>query len=318
MPTYLVTGGAGFIGSHIVHELVTRGERVRVLDNLATGQMDNLASVLDRVEFHEADVRDLNRILPAFDGAEFVIHLAALSSVAFSMQDPAASAAVNIGGTVNALVAARDARARRLVFASSAAVYGDNPALPRAESQDPQPLSPYAASKLAGEYYCRVFTGAFGLDAVPLRFFNIFGPRQDPNSPYSGVLSKFISAYLQGETPVIFGDGEQSRDFTYVANVVDAVLRACAAPGAAGRAINVGVGSSVTLKQTVAALNRLFGREVAPRYAEARAGDVRHSQADITAARAVLGYRPAVSFEDGLRLTAEWYRAALAAGAVAR
>jgi nucleoside-diphosphate-sugar epimerase len=311
MSTYLVTGGAGFIGSHVVEELLARGEHVRVLDDLSSGSKENLGEGFSRVEFAEADIRDLDRIRPLFAGADYVIHLAARSSVVLSVEDPVTSTAVNIGGTVNVLVAARDARARRVVFADSAAVYGDNPELPRVETQEPQPLSPYALTKLTGEYYCRIFTSVFGLEAVPLRFFNIFGPRQNPHSPYTGVLSKFIVAYLEGRTPVIFGDGEQSRDFTYVANVVDAVLRACVAANAPGQAINVGVGASFTLNQVIAILNRIFEKKVAPRHDEPRTGDVRHSQADVGRARRILGYEPIVGFEEGLRRTVEWYRTAL-------
>ena len=317
MSTYIVTGGAGFIGSHLVHELLGRGENVHVIDDLSSGSLTNLEGVFDRVRFATADIRDLGRLRPLIESADYVVHLAARSSVALSIEDPVTSTAVNIGGTVNVLVAARDAGVKRVVFADSAAVYGDNPELPRVESQQPQPLSPYALTKLTGEYFCRIFTDVFGIEAVPLRFFNIFGPRQNPHSPYTGVLSKFIMAYLTGETPVIFGDGEQSRDFTYVANVVDAVIRACSAPGAAGRPINVGVGASFTLNQTIDVLNRIFGRQVTPRYAPPRPGDVRHSLADVTLARNLLGYEPIVSFEDGLRQTVEWCRATLAAEGVA-
>jgi nucleoside-diphosphate-sugar epimerase len=313
-----VTGGAGFIGSHVVHELLARGERVRVLDDLSSGSKENLEGALAHLEFVNADIRELERIRPVFEGIDYVIHLAARSSVALSIDDPVTSTEVNIGGTVNVLVAARDARAKRLVFAGSAAIYGDNPELPRVESQQPQPLSPYALTKLTGEYYCRIFGNVFGFEAVPLCFFNIFGPRQDPHSPYTGVLSKFIVAYLTGETPVIFGDGEQSRDFTYVANVVDAVLRACTAAEAPGRAINVGVGASFTLNQTITVLNRIFGRAVVPQYTNERPGDVRHSRAGVTLARQVLGYQPKVAFEEGLRQTVEWYRSALAASVGAR
>lgn len=318
MATYLVTGGAGFIGSHVVHELLARGERVRVLDDLSSGFKENLEGGLAHLEFVKADIRELERIRPVFEGVDYVIHLAARSSVVLSIEDPITSTEVNIGGTVNVLVAARDARAKRLVFAGSAAVYGDSLEMPRVESQQPQPLSPYALSKLTGEYYCRIFGSVFGFEAVPLRFFNIFGPRQNPHSPYTGVLSKFIVAYLRNETPVIFGDGEQSRDFTYVANVVDAVLRACTAAEAPGRAINVGVGASFTLNQTITLLNRIFGRDVVARYAAERAGDVRHSRADVTLANQVLGYQPKVTFEEGLRQTVEWYRRALAASVGAR
>jgi UDP-glucose 4-epimerase len=311
MSIYLVTGGAGFIGSHVVEELLARGESVRVLDDLSSGSKQNLAAVLDRVEFAEADIRELDRIRPLFAGVDYAIHLAARSSVVLSIEDPVTSTAVNIGGTVNVLVAARDAGVRRVVFADSAAVYGDNPELPRMETQAPNPLSPYALTKLTGEYYCRIFTEVFHLEAVPLRFFNIFGPRQDPHSPYTGVLSKFIVAYLENQTPVIFGDGEQSRDFTYVANVVDAILRACTAPGAAGQAINVGVGASFTLNRVIALLNRIFETKVEPRYEAPRAGDVRHSLADVSRARQLLDYEPLVTFEEGLRRTVAWYRSAL-------
>jgi nucleoside-diphosphate-sugar epimerase len=315
MSTYIVTGGAGFIGSHLVHELLARGERVRVIDDLSSGRLENLEGAFDRLQFANADIRDLDRIRPLFKGADYVVHLAALSSVALSIEDPVTSTAVNIGGTVSVLVAARDARVKRVVFADSAAVYGDNPTLPRVESQPPQPLSPYALTKLTGEHFCRIFTDVFGLEAVPLRFFNIFGPRQNPHSSYTGVLSKFILAYLTGETPVIFGDGEQSRDFTYVANVVDAVMRACTAAQGPGRAINVGTGASFTLNQTISLLNRIFGREIEPRYAPPRLGDVRHSRADVALARELLGYEPKIGFEEGLRLTVDWYRSALAAEA---
>ncbi len=308
MATYLVTGGSGFIGSHIVDELLHRGERVRVLDSLATGRAENLAEAGDRVAWSKADIRDLEKMRPHFEGVDYVVHLAALPSVPRSVADPLTSNAVNIDGTLNVLVAARDAKAKRVVFAASSAAYGDNPILPRHESHQPRPLSPYALTKLCGEYYCQLFTRLYGLETVALRYFNIFGPRQNPDSPYTGVLSKFIVAYLKGTTPVIFGDGEQSRDFTYVANCVDATLRASTAPGAAGKVFNVGVGEQYTLNQTITLLNEIFGREVRPRYDPPRAGDVRDSQADITLARQVLGYQPKVKFEQGLRQTVEWYR----------
>ncbi|HEV2494976.1 MAG TPA: SDR family oxidoreductase [Terriglobia bacterium] len=311
MASYLVTGGAGFIGSHVVENLVGAGHEVRVVDNLSTGKLENLEAVRNRITWCEADIRDLDKWHEAFAGVNYVIHLAALSSVARSIEEPQITNKVNIGGTLNVLLAARDARAQRLVFASSAAVYGDRPELPRAESQEPCPLSPYAVTKLAGEYYCQVFTRLFGLEAVALRFFNIFGARQDPGSPYSGVLSRFITSYLEGTTPTIFGDGGQSRDFTHVANVVDAVLRAAKAPEAAGHVINVGVGKSSTLNQAIALLNTIFGRETAPEYAPPRPGDVRQSHADISLARRLLGYEPLVSFEQGLRETVDWYRASL-------
>jgi len=308
MATYLVTGGSGFIGSHIVDELLRRGEKVRVLDNLATGRKENLDHIRDRIEFHALDIRELEKIRPVFSGVDYAIHLAALPSVPRSVADPITSNAVNIDGTLNVLVAARDAKVKRVVFAASSSAYGDNPELPRVETQVPRPLSPYALGKLTGEYYCQLFTRLYGLETVALRYFNIFGPRQNPYSPYTGVLSIFISAYIRGQTPTIFGDGEQSRDFTYVANCVEATLLACTAPEAAGKVVNVGVGEQFTLNRTVALLNQIFGREVKPNYAPPRDGDVHDSLADITLARQVLGYRPKVRYEEGLRTTVEWYR----------
>ena len=311
MSFYLVTGGAGFIGSNIVDELVRRGEDVRIIDNLSTGCAENLATVRGRITLCEADIRDLEAIRPQFSGADYVIHAAALPSVPRSIADPLITNAVNIDGTLNVLVAARDAKVKRLVFAASSSAYGDDPTLPRVESQCPCPLSPYALTKLAGEHYCRIFHKVYGLETVALRYFNIFGPRQNPDSPYTGVLSLFIAAYLRGETPMIFGDGEQSRDFTFVENAVDATLRACTASGAAGNVINVGAGERYTLNETIGLLNGILGRKVVPRYDAPRPGDVRHSHADISRASRVLGHQPKVSFEEGLRRTAKWYRFAL-------
>lgn len=311
MGLYLVTGGAGFIGSHIVEELVQRGESVRVLDNLSSGRRENLASVQDKVDFCECDIRDLEAIRPVLEGVDYVIHLAALSSVARSIEDPVSTTLVNLNGTLHVLLAARDVQAKRVVMAATAAAYGDNPSLPRVETQMPQPLSPYALTKLAGEYYGQIFHRIFGLEVVALRYFNIFGPRQNPQSPYTGVLSKFIVAYLRGQTPTIFGDGEQSRDFTFVTNVVDATLRACLAPAAPGKVINVGTGRGSTLNQTIALLNQILGVQVTPQYAPPRVGDVRHSTADISLARTTLSYEPRVSLEDGLRRTVAWLRTAL-------
>lgn len=308
MSTYLVTGGAGFIGSNIVGWLVKRGEAVRVLDNLATGHINNLDPVRQKIRWHEADIRDLESIRPDFEGANYVIHLAAIPSVPRSVADPLTSNSANIDGTLNVLLAARDAGVRRVVFAASSSAYGDHPALPRVESQEPRPLSPYAITKLAGEYYCKIFTQVYGLETVALRYFNIFGPHQSPDSPYSGVLSLFISAYMNGQTPTIFGDGEQSRDFTYVENAADATLRACTAPDATGRVINVGTGDRHTLNETIKVLDRIFGRQVTPRFDAMRAGDVNHSHADISLARKLLGYEPAVTFEEGLRNTVAWFR----------
>jgi nucleoside-diphosphate-sugar epimerase len=309
---YLVTGGAGFIGSHIVEELVQRGESVRVLDNLSTGHEENLAAVRGKIDFRQADIRDLESIRPLFAGVNCVIHLAAIASVVRSIEDPVETTLVNLNGTLHVLLAGRDAHVKRVVVAATAAAYGDVPALTRVETQMPQPLSPYALTKLAGEYYGQIFHRIFGLEVVALRFFNIFGPRQDPESAYTGVLSKFIVAFLRGTTPTIFGDGEQSRDFTYVANVVDATLRACRAAAAPGKVINVGTGRSSTLNQTIALLNAIFGLQVKPQYAPPREGDVRHSTADISLALSTLGYEPLVSFENGLRRTVAWLRASLA------
>jgi nucleoside-diphosphate-sugar epimerase len=308
MATYLVTGGAGFIGSNLVDELLRRGARVRVLDNLATGHAENLAAAKGKIDWREADIRDLAAIRPCFEGVDYVIHLAAIASVPRSIEDPLTSNSVNIDGTLNVLVAARDASVKRVVFSASSAAYGDHPTLPRVESQEPRPLSPYALAKLAGEYYCQIFTRVYGLESVALRYFNIFGPRQAPDSPYSGVLSLFIAAYLAGVTPTIFGDGEQSRDFTYVDNAVDATLRACTAAGPVGKVINVGTGGRFTLNQTIALLNAILGRTVKPRYAAPRAGDVQHSHADITLARELLGYEPKIQFEEGLERTVAWFR----------
>jgi UDP-glucose 4-epimerase len=315
MMTFLVTGGAGFIGSNLVDELLRRGHRVCVLDNVSTGRRENLAAVRDRIEFFEADICNLETIRPCFAGVQYVLHLAALPSVPRSVADPLSANKVNIEGTLNVLLASRDANVKRVVFAASSAAYGDNPTLPRVESHEPRPMSPYALTKVAGEYYCQIFTRLYGLEAVALRYFNIFGPRQNPHSQYTGVLSKFIAAYIEGTTPIIFGDGEQSRDFTYIDNVVDATLRACTAPDASGKVINVGVGGRFTLNQTITLLNQIFGKQVTPRYDPPRSGDVLHSQADISLARQVLGYEPQVPYEQGLRKTVEWYRHELAAEA---
>lgn len=312
MSTYLVTGGAGFIGSNIVEELVRRSEKVRVLDNLATGHIENLAPLMGKISWHQADIRQLESIRPDFEGVDYVVHLAAIPSVPRSVADPLTSNSVNIDGTLNVLVAARDAGAKRVVFAASSSAYGDHPSLPRVETQEPRPLSPYALTKLTGEYYCRIFSQVYGLETVALRYFNIFGPRQSPDSPYSGVLSLFISAYMEGKTPTIFGDGEQSRDFTYVQNTVDTTLRACTAPEASGRVVNVGTGEHHTLNETIKILNRIFGVEVIARYDAARTGDVQHSHANISLAHKVLGYEPQVRFEEGLNNTVAWFRSSRA------
>jgi nucleoside-diphosphate-sugar epimerase len=305
---YLVTGGAGFIGSHIVEELDRRGESIRILDDLSTGRKENLSAVLDKVDLQVGSICDPEKLRQVFQGVDYVIHLAALSSVVRSVEDPVATTEVNLIGTLQVLLAAREARVKRMVMAATGAAYGDNPTLPRVETQMPDPLSPYALVKLAGEYYGKIFQRLCGLDFVALRYFNVFGPRQNPKSPYTGVMSKFITAYLSGRTPTIFGNGEQSRDFVYVANIADATLRACVRPEAAGKVINVGTGVGTTLNQTIQLLNRIMEVEVKPNYGPPRLGDVMHSTADISLARATLDYQPIVSFEEGLRRTVAWLR----------
>jgi nucleoside-diphosphate-sugar epimerase len=307
MAHYLVTGGAGFIGSHLTEELLRRGHRVRVADSLITGKRSNI-SHLGEVEFLEGDLADLNFAHRAAAGCEYVLHQAAIPSVPRSVKDPITSNRANVDGTLNILVAARDAGAKRLVFAGSSSAYGNTPTLPKHERMPTSPLSPYALQKVIGEQYLQMFTRLYGLETVSIRYFNVFGPRQDPSSPYSGVISVFATALLQNRPPTIFGNGEQTRDFTYVANVVDGVLRACDASEANGQIINVATGGRISLNQLFEAMKRLVGATVEPVYAEPRAGDVTDSQADISLAREILGYEPAVSFEDGLERTVEWYR----------
>jgi len=310
MPRYLVTGGAGFIGSHLAEELTRRGAAVRVVDNLLTGKRRNLDHVKG-VEFVEGDLADLAVAQRAVKGCTFVLHQAAIPSVPRSVKDPITSNRANIDATLNVLVAARDAGVKRVVYAGSSSAYGNTPTLPKHEGMPPGPLSPYALQKLVGEQYMQLFTRLYGLETVTSRYFNVFGPRQDPSSPYSGVISVFISALVDGRRPTIYGDGEQTRDFTYVANVVDGVLRACEAPRASGEVINVATGGRISLNDLFQAVRRLTGSSLEPIYAAERAGDVRDSQADITKARELLGYTPAVMLEDGLNRTLEWYRSSL-------
>ncbi len=307
---YLVTGGAGFIGSHIVDELVRRGQKVVVLDDLSTGKEANLASSCGEIDFRKGSVTDLDTVQRACKGVDFVIHLAARTSVPQSVENPIETNSVNIDGTVNVLVAARDHKVKRFVFAASSAAYGEDAALPKVESMPAAPISPYGITKFVGELYGQVFGKAYGLENASVRYFNVFGPRQDPTSQYSGVLSRFMLAVLRGETPVIFGDGQQSRDFIYVANVVDITLRACETPNASGLVFNGGTGLRITLNQVLQLLGKITGREIRAKYEAPRTGDIRHSQADITLARKALGYEPKVAFEEGLRRTWEWYRSA--------
>ena len=308
MALYLVTGGAGFIGSHVAEALVGRGEQVRVVDSLVTGDRRNLAH-LSGVDFIQGDLADLEVARRAVDGVDFVLHQAAIPSVPRSVQDPITSHRANVDASLNILVASRDASVKRLVYAGSSSAYGDAPTLPKVEAMPTAPLSPYGLQKLVAEQYCQMFTRLYGLETVTTRYFNVFGPRQDPTSPYSGVISLFISAVCEGRQPTIYGDGEQTRDFTYVANVVDGVLRACHAPGVSGEVVNVATGSRVSLNQLFRTIRDLVGTRVEPMYAAAREGDVRDSQADIKKARRLLGYEPTVSFDEGLAKTLEWYRA---------
>jgi len=310
MSLYLITGIAGFIGSSLANELLQRGEQVRGVDNLSTGKRENISPILDKIDFREADLLNLEAMKQACAGADYVLHQAAIPSVPKSVLDPIGSNRANIDGTVNILVAARDAKVKRVVYAASSSAYGDTPTLPKHERMTPDPISPYAVAKLASEHYLTSFYRCYGLETVALRYFNIFGPRQDPSSPYSGVLAKFITLMLKGERPTIFGDGEQSRDFTYIDNAVSANLLACKAPAAqvAGKVFNVATGRRVTLNETFQLLQKLTSYAGAPAYSAERGGDIKHSLADISLAEQNLGYKPTVNFEDGLRRTVDWYR----------
>lgn len=305
---YLVTGGAGFIGSHIVDELVRRNQEVVVLDDLSSGKEANVAAVRDKIDFRVGSITDLRTVQEASEGVDCVIHLAARTSVPRSVKDPIESNRVNIDGTLNVLVAARDSKARRFVYAASSSAYGETPTLPKVESMQPRPISPYGITKYVGELYAEVFGRVYGLENACVRYFNVFGPRQDPTSQYSGVLSRFMLAVLRGEDPVVYGDGEQSRDFTYVENVVDETLRACEAEGASGRVFNGGTGARITLNQVLRVLEKVSGQKIKAEYQEPRRGDIRDSQADISLAREILGYNPRVLFEEGLERTWEWYQ----------
>jgi nucleoside-diphosphate-sugar epimerase len=305
----LVTGGAGFIGSHLAEELLRRGHRVRIADNFVTGKRHNL-SHLHGAEIVDGDLADRTVAERAAHGMDFVLHQAAIPSVPRSVEDPWTSNRSNIDATLSVLLAARKAGVKRVVYAASSSAYGNTAMLPKHEDMTPSPRSPYALQKLVGEQYCQLFNELYGLETVCTRYFNVFGPRQDPGSPYSGVISLFTSALLSGRRPVIYGDGEQTRDFTFVANVVGGVLLACEAPNAAGAMMNLATGGRVSLNELVRALNARIGTDLAPVYKPARLGDVRHSQADISRATALLGYRPLVSFEEGLSRTVDWCRRA--------
>ena len=304
---YLVTGGAGFIGSNTVDELARRGHNVVVLDDLSGGKLENLSGTNGKIEILQHSVTDLEKLHQACRGVDYVLHLSARTSVPRSVKDPLETNRVNVDGTLNVLVAARDAKVKRVVFAGSSSVYGETPTLPKREDMPPAPISPYGLSKLAGEIYGQVFQRCYGLEFVSLRYFNVFGPRQDPGSPYSGVLSLFNAAVLGGTQPTVYGDGEQSRDFTYVGNVVEANLLACEAKRAAGLAINIGTGSRYTLNQTLALLEKITGRPAKAKYVSPREGDIRDSQADVTRAKEVLSYNPRIGFEEGLKHTWDWF-----------
>jgi nucleoside-diphosphate-sugar epimerase len=309
---YTVTGGAGFIGSHLVDELLRRGHTVRIVDNFSSGQRANLPTS-GPFELIEGDVADPAVARQAAAGAAVILHQAAIPSVPRSVEDPVSSNHANVDGTLAILVAARDARVSRVVFAGSSSVYGNAAALPKREDMRPEPLSPYALQKLVGEEYCRLFTELYGLETVVTRYFNVFGPRQSPGSPYSGVISLFVKAMLAGQSPRIHGDGEQTRDFTYVADVVDGVLLAAERPGVAGRVLNVAAGGRVSLLDLIRTLQQILETSVDPILGPARAGDVRDSQADIAEARRLLGFGPKTSLSDGLRQTVAWFRQTAAA-----
>src|SRR6266403_1520343 len=306
---FVITGGAGFIGSNTVDELVRRGHSVVVLDDLSSGKEDNLADIRNKITLIKGSITDIEVVRKAMHEAEYVIHLAARTSVPKSVKDPIETNRINIDGTLNVLVAARDAKVKRIVFAASSSAYGETPTLPKIETMEPQPISPYGVTKYVGELYAQTFGRCYGLENVSLRYFNIFGPRQEPSSPYAGVLAKFCTAFLEDTQPVIFGDGEQTRDFTYVENAVQANLLACEAPNVSGKVFNVGVGGRVSLNEVLRELGKITGKTVEAKYEPPREGDIRDSQADISQAREFLGYEPAVAFEEGLRRTFEWYRA---------
>jgi len=306
---YLVTGGAGFIGSNTVDELVRRGHSVVVLDDLSSGKEDNLAEIRNKITFIKGSITDIEVVRKAMHEAEYVLHLGARTSVPRSVKDPIDTNKINIEGTLNVLVAAKELKVKRVVFAASSSAYGETPALPKVETMQPQPISPYGVTKYVGELYGQTFGRCYGLENVSLRYFNIFGPRQDPSSPYSGVLAKFCTAFLEDTQPLVFGDGEQTRDFTYVENAVQANLLACEAPNASGKVFNVGVGERISLNEVLRELGKITGKRLAAKYEPPRDGDIRDSQADISEARECLEYDPQVSFEEGLARTFEWYRA---------
>lgn len=305
---YLITGGAGFIGSNIAKRLVRDGESVRVIDNFSTGKRNNIDEIKDKIDIIEGDIRDTNTVLKAVKDIDFVIHQAALPSVPRSVKDPITSNDVNVTGTLNLLNAAKNAKTRRFVYASSSSVYGDTPILPKREDMPPNPQSPYAVTKLTGEYYCSVFYKVYELPTVSLRYFNVFGPFQDPESQYAAVIPKFINAVLHHNSPVVYGDGEQSRDFTYIDNVVDANILSCRNDKSSGKVFNIACGNRYTLNRLLTEVSYHTGNKANPQFIEPRTGDIRHSQADISSARDLIGYRPKIDFREGLKRTVEWFK----------
>lgn len=307
MHKFLVTGGAGFIGSNLCEKLLNEGHAVRVLDNLSTGKEENIKNILDRIEFRKCDLRDKEGVSSAVEGMDYVIHLGALGSVPRSIEDPGTTHEVNVTGTLNVLTAARDAKVKRVVYASSSSVYGDTPTLPKIENMFPNPLSPYAVSKLSGEYYCKVFYRCYGLETVALRYFNVFGKRQDPASQYAAVVPKFITSLLKNTSPTIYGDGGQTRDFTFVEDCNQVNYKACFALGAAGESFNVGYGSRASVNDLFNLIQARIGKDLRPIYAPARKGDVRDSLADISKAKDIIKYAPDYSLKTGIEKTVDWY-----------
>jgi nucleoside-diphosphate-sugar epimerase len=309
MIEYLVTGGAGFIGSNIAEFLVKNGKSVRIFDDFSSGKRENIESFAAKIEIFEGDLRDFDAVKRAARDVRFVLHVGAIPSVPRSVDDPKTSNEINITGTVNVLLAARDAKVERVVFSSSSSVYGDTPELPKRENMTPQPQSPYALQKLTGENYGRLFWQLYGLPTISLRYFNVFGPRQNPQSQYAAVIPRFVTAILKGEPPIVFGDGTQSRDFSHIENIIEANLAACNAPKeAVGEAFNIGCGERITLLQLIETIEKIVDKKAKPRFEPPRAGDVMHSQADISKAKRLLGWSPRVNFGEGIRKTVEWYR----------
>jgi len=315
---YVVTGGAGFIGSNTVDELVRRGHSVVVLDDLSAGKEENLSDFRNKITFIKGSITDIEVVRKTMHEADYVLHLAARTSVPRSVKDPIETNKINIEGTLNVLVAAKEMKVKRVVIAASSAAYGETPTLPKVETMQPEPISPYGVTKYVSELYGQTFGRCYGLENVSLRYFNIFGPRQDPSSPYSGVLAKFCTAFLEDKEPVVFGDGEQTRDFTFVDNAVHANLLACEAQSVSGRVFNIGCGTRSSLNQVIQALNRISGKALEPKYDPPRDGDIRDSQADISLANRYLSYEPLVGFEEGLKITFDWYRESQAKAAAAK